>query len=1157
MKYFLLFSILCLKTLWLSSQTADTTVVQTFSHAAQNNPQTAYDSPGRRWFDFPSSDNGEAYQKILMYYNLKCFEQGTAGNLGFPCGEWDYLTYTYLYDHTGVMDSIAAAHPRYLVAGDNFENLVYTSSPIHNFQQHEANVTTLDVVNASYVEVGVSGDWQELPFADHRSARHQYLYRADELADAGLSAGELLQLSLYGQVEDAVDYAQTKVKAKWVTQNTLDQWVNDGLTNVYAASTNFAADGWWDFNFMSPLVWDGVSNLLIEFTYQNPEPVIAPLCASTSAGYDCHIGTGGEERYIVFDGNDRVEVPAAAFADVSDQITIAFWLNGDANAQPMDGTVFEGVGSANQRILNSHLPWSNGRVYWDAGNDGGYDRIDKAAAAANYEGNWNHWAFTKNTTTGVMKIYLNGTQWHTGSNLDNSMEGIVAFAIGAAKSWSNFYQGSIDEFALWNVELDGNTISEWMNRDLNDAHPYWGQLQCFYSFDGALSPYVTDESGNGNDGVIIGNPQRLLYDASSFWRNAAVDQVRPVIRLFNGTGTLTTQMITETHALEVQPSSLTEFAIIDYMPTVVSANNCWTQPFSYVFHADGQIIDSVAVILENSLDNETLNYFQEPFEIVDRYELNRFITMYGIGLDLGDNGWTWVTDVTDFAPLLRDSVELEAGNWQELLDMKFVFIEGTPARDVMRVERVWDGNFNLSIFDQQVTNKTIAKQSGETSWKLLTTNTGHGFGFDNNNCGEFCSNMQSVKVNGVAIESWDIMQECADNPLYPQGGTWVYDRAGWCPGMNSTTKEFELTPHVQMGDAFNVDYDITYDPYGNYVFFGTMIGYGPINHLHDPEIDQVLAPSAQLIHSRWNPICDNPTFVLRNKGALPLNDLNIIFGVEGGVPQTYHWTGNLAFMESEVVELTSLDNALWWGDDEELMTFYINLSFSSDGADENLTNNNASRTFYRPVTYSYSDLDDNRMIIQLKTNTSNQESSYVLYDINDNVVFERSSFPAPNTTYRDTIQLNSGCYMFHLRDEGHDGLSFFANSDGNGNCKLDRVGGLDFINFEADFGKEIVHYFNWNTNLVSVVDLPKENLHVHLYPNPNSAYAMIRTTGLDRQLDVRIVDVMGQLVYEESFNKRYEGDEIRINTDNLADGWYQVWVSDGQRAVQVPMVHIK
>jgi len=54
------------------------------------------------------------------------------------------------------------------------------------------------------------------------------------------------------------------------------------------------------------------------------------------------------------------------------------------------------------------------------------------------------------------------------------------------------------------------------------------------------------------------------------------------------------------------------------------------------------------------------------------------------------------------------------------------------------------------------------------------------------------------------------MEECADNPLYPQGGTWIYDRAGWCPGAKVTTQNFELTPFVTGQEAFTVDYNIDF-----------------------------------------------------------------------------------------------------------------------------------------------------------------------------------------------------------------------------------------------------------------------------------------------------------------------------------------------------------
>ena len=105
----------------------DTTWVQTFTWEEQNNPETSYDSPGKRWFQFPSSDNNQEYRKVLMYYNLKCFEDGTAGNLGYACGEWDYLTYNYLFDHTGQLDSTEQTHPNYKINNQDFEtaNIVY------------------------------------------------------------------------------------------------------------------------------------------------------------------------------------------------------------------------------------------------------------------------------------------------------------------------------------------------------------------------------------------------------------------------------------------------------------------------------------------------------------------------------------------------------------------------------------------------------------------------------------------------------------------------------------------------------------------------------------------------------------------------------------------------------------------------------------------------------------------------------------------------------------------------------------------------------------------------------------------------------------------------------------------------------------------------
>ena len=94
MKY-LLFCLFSLSLLQAVAQ--DTAWVQTFT----------FDSitTRRANFQFPASLDTERFEKVLMYYKLKCSPLTTWDQ--YNCGEWDYLTYTRVFDHTGQLDSTA------------------------------------------------------------------------------------------------------------------------------------------------------------------------------------------------------------------------------------------------------------------------------------------------------------------------------------------------------------------------------------------------------------------------------------------------------------------------------------------------------------------------------------------------------------------------------------------------------------------------------------------------------------------------------------------------------------------------------------------------------------------------------------------------------------------------------------------------------------------------------------------------------------------------------------------------------------------------------------------------------------------------------------------------------------------------------------------
>src|ERR1019366_8670557 len=80
---------------------SDTINVQTFT----------YGSSQDSFFIFPPDTN--RYEKILMHYNLKCNP-----NQNPACGQWDYLTYTYRYEHTRTYDSTLLSAPSYTWDGN-------------------------------------------------------------------------------------------------------------------------------------------------------------------------------------------------------------------------------------------------------------------------------------------------------------------------------------------------------------------------------------------------------------------------------------------------------------------------------------------------------------------------------------------------------------------------------------------------------------------------------------------------------------------------------------------------------------------------------------------------------------------------------------------------------------------------------------------------------------------------------------------------------------------------------------------------------------------------------------------------------------------------------------------------------------------------------
>jgi hypothetical protein len=282
-----------------------------------------------------------------------------------------------------------------------------------------------------------------------------------------------------------------------------------------------------------------------------------------------------------------------------------------------------------------------------------------------------------------------------------------------------------------------------------------------------------------------------------------------------------------------------------------------------------------------------------------------------------------VYDLTDYAPLLRDSVHLSAGNWQELLDMKFRMIEGTPPREVLGIANIYTGTHGYADASQHNLPPVAVKiGTNASNARLKMRITGHGFG-GTDNCSEFCPRNNTLQVNGHhAYDHYVWRNDCGMNPLYPQGGTWLSDRAEWCPGAEVRIKDFELSNFISPGDSLTIDYDLqpgyTWDGQGSWPYYAIesqLITYGKPNFRLDAAMEEVLSPRNEKFYNRFNPVCGRPLIAIKNNGSDTLTNFMIRFGPKGGRIQSFAWTGRLAFQDTARILLPAIDWADWTGGD--------------------------------------------------------------------------------------------------------------------------------------------------------------------------------------------------------------------------------------------------
>ncbi|MDP8221365.1 MAG: peptide-N-glycosidase F-related protein [Candidatus Stygibacter frigidus] len=407
-------------------------------------------------------------------------------------------------------------------------------------------------------------------------------------------------------------------------------------------------------------------------------------------------------------------------------------------------------------------------------------------------------------------------------------------------------------------------------------------------------------------------------------------------------------------------------------------------------------------------------------DTVEVFELDNYVTPYGIRLDLnGECGWTYIYDVTDYAPLLRGKVDLSSGSQSELLDLKFIFVEGTPPRDVISVKNIYKwGNYKYELIaeDSIFKETEIVLDPQAYGYKLRARISGHGHEGPRNCC-EWDRKTNTYLVNGYVLARWIVWKNCGDNAVYPQGGTWQFDRAGWCPGTSVDTYDFEITDQFEPGDTLHLDYNIEmYRDNGekNGYFRQThqLFTYGPPNFEINPEVYDIIAPSDKDAYSRVNPIIKDPKIVIRNSGSQTLRTLMIDYGLKGEEAYKYTWNGVLEFTEKDTLILPNID----WLDYTDL-NFFAECSLPNGVEDEYAYNNYLSSKVVAP------EIIPGKFYLHIKAQGLGRAKQNAFYITNDagGVLYQKETFE-DNEDFMQLIELENGLYELRIIDRAEDGM---------------------------------------------------------------------------------------------------------------------------------------
>ncbi len=1125
----------------------DTIVVQTFT----------FDSTSRNaQFVFPT-DDPNSYEKILMQYRMRCRngEINTTGGNDVACGEWDYSCNTYILD-SSMVDSVRNRTDKYIFSGaENQASLNIANEIAYDIYRREQTTASLTPPNShsTYTNFNTSSGNESGSFGKTGSNGAMYFkYSAADLSALGLQPGNIDALTLETQFTDNVNLSNLSIEiATAPSPFSVESIKSSSFQTVYNANTPVVNSSGnkevLELLFTQPYSWDGTSDLVIKLSHNQVRSSSESLKLSSKNATSESFEIVNDRSALLNSGN-YIEISSYKGIMGNSARTCEAWIKTDS--EDTQGEICAWGSNAAQKKWVFRLN-VDGTLRVEV--NGGY----KFGTTNLRDGKWHHVACVFDGTDVMdVQLYVDGQLESVGGEASQAV--LTASGVPFRVSYgvnNRYFEGNVDNVRVWEAALTPSTLQEWAYKAIANDHPNYSDLAVNFNFNQNASAQITNSGAMGvSDASVVGGVYFEGFRKNNLIKEFAATNYKPVIGFYQGVNnrSLSTEIVED--SVKKAPIILVEREVVSKTGTENDAitNVSVEEVYSFddeiiIYDTDGSIYDIIDMTQKEFLQNEDLFYWTR---MPSKVEIMSFVTPYGINLDLGMQGKMWEFDVSDFATVLTGNKQMSlerGGQTQEEMDIRFLFIKGTPERNITSFNQIW--RVNQTSYAQIAANNEyqpvdIPIPADAKFGQIRSVITGHG------QEGEFLPRQHYVDINsGAKRFSWDVWTECSENPIYPQGGTWLNDRAGWCPGAPSDLNLFDISSYIAPGSTVKVDYGLsaaTGD--SRYIVNHQLVTYGDYNFGKDAAVEYIIKPSNKTEFDRFNASCTQPEVSIKNRGSEAITALSINYWVNPDQKKTYNWSGTIAPSNKQVIVLPNNSMDFWNGASGN--RFHVEIVTVNGGADEYANNNTYSTSFTAAPVYS------ERLNLNYRTNSRGSESAYKVYDIEGNVVLQKSGL-SNNTTYTDFLDFAPGCYQLEFTDSGDDGLYYWyyraiGQDRGTGFLRLRKTSGASIKTFEPEFGGTITHDFVYDQASSVTEKLPEHALNIFPNPSVDGVFTLYHADVLQLDDIISITDMYGKEIFTTSVNSLARNQQIDLSQLNA--GMFICKILRGSEVISVERI---